>query len=746
MSSLKVAISSFKTKARSEKPQKLTEIEKETRRRMINTAISRKNEVLSIINTLNVEQIKVRLFSILLETTGNKDLLGDDYVLLSELLSQQKYNYLNNFIQHFLLWLEFLDDYGDEDLKLYNQIVNALNSHLKKIKKKDVVSSKIEGEEDAIEVEEEGDDMKPPAIVRLEERLKKSTDRKLKNLSDEKTLVLKLAQNVMLSMIGDKSHSFVLLNSKEEVIGDAREVSKILYIENKSDTESDKINLHLKKCAALIKTELDKPPAERKDLLKIGFDYLIGRDLGMDQWTKELFFGTLFLNFEAIVKQHVGKKVPMYTDVDGDTRELKNIEQLEIPSRKAIQLAARSGKKLKQTLKAYKLDGSNYNFIFNSEEGYLIPYSYIEGNLRAAALVEFTPKSVYKMTSLEWEDGKKKIIAQHELLISALETLDSEELDTNKKREFSKLRTVLVGSIRELQEEIKLLQLEYNDLTTPVEAELYVKLKEGKEKLKEYCKQVAEFYTLINNIDSARIVITQIFGEDDMFIRSVLSELTKLNEFKRTSSSARSVRSDISDRSKILFRILDGDTYENAQSEVSDIGMIRSQSVPEQSQTQNYSRGNSAAPDVEMQTDQLTERNVRSLAAASGLPTIGEGREGGGRKPKHCKNTGIKKEILGKDRCIYKMPGDRKEYVKYKGELVTVKEFKELHKKPTKPKSKPKKEEKPTKAKSKPKKEEKPTKPNPKSKKEEKPTKPKPNPKPKKEEKSTKPKSKSTKK
>ena len=39
-----------------------------------------------------------------------------------------------------------------------------------------------------------------------------------------------------------------------------------------------------------------------------------------------------------------------------------------------------------------------------------------------------------------------------------------------------------------------------------------------------------------------------------------------------------------------------------------------------------------------------------------------------------------KKEILGKERCIYKKSGDRKEYVKYKGGLITVKDFKKLMK------------------------------------------------------------------
>ena len=37
-----------------------------------------------------------------------------------------------------------------------------------------------------------------------------------------------------------------------------------------------------------------------------------------------------------------------------------------------------------------------------------------------------------------------------------------------------------------------------------------------------------------------------------------------------------------------------------------------------------------------------------------------------------------KKEILGKIICIHKIPNDRKEYVKHKGKLITIKKYKEL--------------------------------------------------------------------
>jgi hypothetical protein len=46
----------------------------------------------------------------------------------------------------------------------------------------------------------------------------------------------------------------------------------------------------------------------------------------------------------------------------------------------------------------------------------------------------------------------------------------------------------------------------------------------------------------------------------------------------------------------------------------------------------------------------------------------------GGRK------ASVKKEIYGVMRCIYKIPGSRKEHIKYKGRLITVADYKKLMK------------------------------------------------------------------
>jgi hypothetical protein len=38
-------------------------------------------------------------------------------------------------------------------------------------------------------------------------------------------------------------------------------------------------------------------------------------------------------------------------------------------------------------------------------------------------------------------------------------------------------------------------------------------------------------------------------------------------------------------------------------------------------------------------------------------------------------------QLFGKEKCIYKKSGDRKEYIKYKGRLITVSDYKKNMKK-----------------------------------------------------------------
>lgn len=67
------------------------------------------------------------------------------------------------------------------------------------------------------------------------------------------------------------------------------------------------------------------------------------------------------------------------------------------------------------------------------------------------------------------------------------------------------------------------------------------------------------------------------------------------------------------------------------------------------------------------------------------IPGIKEKVQGAGKYQAKKMN---KKDILGKERCIYKKQGDKREYVKYKSQLITVKDFKIIMAKKNKAKAK----------------------------------------------------------
>lgn len=70
-------------------------------------------------------------------------------------------------------------------------------------------------------------------------------------------------------------------------------------------------------------------------------------------------------------------------------------------------------------------------------------------------------------------------------------------------------------------------------------------------------------------------------------------------------------------------------------------------------------------------------RNRQQNLSREGTPEF----EGGSSNKKKTINKSCGKKIIqGKERCIYKILGSRKEYIKYKGELIAVRDFKKFRK------------------------------------------------------------------
>ena len=86
-----------------------------------------------------------------------------------------------------------------------------------------------------------------------------------------------------------------------------------------------------------------------------------------------------------------------------------------------------------------------------------------------------------------------------------------------------------------------------------------------------------------------------------------------------------------------------------------------------------------------VQTDEDDEVIKRYLEEYGNRVSSDEAYHRGGKKHS-------KREVLGKTMIIYKIQGDRKEYVKHKGKLITIKDYKALMKKKSKAKEKAAKE------------------------------------------------------
>jgi len=118
-------------------------------------------------------------------------------------------------------------------------------------------------------------------------------------------------------------------------------------------------------------------------------------------------------------------------------------------------------------------------------------------------------------------------------------------------------------------------------------------------------------------------------------------------------------------------------------------GIVDVSSMTIQTKAENVIRGrdNSIMPGTEQRDDIIAELKIIKPSKfieydnADGRGYIEKGWEKTySRKTTGGRKASVKKEIYGVMRCIYKIPGSRKEHIKYKGRLITVADYKKLMK------------------------------------------------------------------
>jgi hypothetical protein len=199
---------------------------------------------------------------------------------------------------------------------------------------------------------------------------------------------------------------------------------------------------------------------------------------------------------------------------------------------------------------------------------------------------------------------------------------------------------------------------------------------------KKYCRILAEqinelrerYKDNISSIDNILLsiddILLSIITLKESFVKNTIPHIftfpsTRENQIDRLLTLQIELRKIIDDLTKIK-NIYSADTdFEDKYTKEDNVKQLQDAELKKlQEQYQQYLR--EQEDNIKSDERIFIDRALPKNASTGGSPKI---------------KKVSKKDILGKERCIYKISGDRKEYVKYKGDLITLKDYKNIMKK-----------------------------------------------------------------
>ena len=96
---------------------------------MIKKSIAKHEMKILRTNALNIKELNTLQFNTILEITGNEKLLKDNYMLMIELSTNEKYNYLKDFFRNLLIYLQHFIIDTDTDKEKFFYFLNSITNN-----------------------------------------------------------------------------------------------------------------------------------------------------------------------------------------------------------------------------------------------------------------------------------------------------------------------------------------------------------------------------------------------------------------------------------------------------------------------------------------------------------------------------------------------------------------------------------------------------------------------------------------